>query len=197
MNPNPPMSISPAAAKVRLLQDAIYSDDADLWATLLRHRPHIENYFLGIGLSLVVHEDDGFAYLKQSDQEDSAGIPRLFRRDKLTKGVAIVGVVLREQLLQFDEKIHDESRLILRKDEIIQFVSPFFPGSSDEIRADKRIEGYINKAEELGLIRKLPGGEGDERYEVRRVIKARFPAETLKALREQLEAHANARDSQQ
>lgn len=194
MNPTP--SMSPAAVKVRLLQDAIYSDDSDLWATLLRHRANIENYFQGVGLSLVVHDEDGFAYLKQSDQEDSDGIPRLFRRDKLTKGVAIVGVVLREQLLQFDENIHDESRLILRKAAIIQFISPFFPRNNNEPLADKRIENYISKAEELGLIRKLPGGDGDERYEVRRVIKARFPAETLKALREQLEAHANTRDTQ-
>ena len=197
MNPNPPKSFPSAAVKVRLLQDAIYSDDADLWTTLLRYRPHIENYFQEIGLNLVVHEEDGFAYLKQAEQEDSAGIPRLFRRDKLTKGVAIIGVVLREQLLQFDEKVHDESRLVLRKEEIMQFVAPFFPGSNDEILADKRIEAYINKAEEIGLLRKLPGGEGEERYEVRRVIKARFPAETLKALREQLEAHVNARDNQQ
>ena len=197
MNPNPPKSFPSAAVKVRLLQDAIYSDDADLWTTLLRYRPHIENYFQEIGLNLVVHEEDGFAHLKQAEQEDSAGIPRLFRRDKLTKGVAIIGVVLREQLLQFDEKVHDESRLVLRKEEIMQFVAPFFPGSNDEILADKRIEAYINKAEEIGLLRKLPGGEGEERYEVRRVIKARFSAETLKALREQLEAHVNARDNQQ
>ena len=79
----------------------------------------------------------------------------------------------------------------------MQLVTPFFPGSNDEIKADKRIEGYIAKAEEIGLLRKMPGAEGDERYEVRRVIKARFPAEELKALREQLEAHVNTRDNQQ
>lgn len=195
MNPNPPKAFPAAAVKIRLLQDAIYSDDTELWTTLLRYRsPHIENYFQEIGLQLVVHEEDGFAYLKQADQEDGSSIPRLFRRDKLTKGVAIVGVVLRERLLQFDEKVHDESRLTVGKDEIIQMVAPFFPETNDEIRADKRIEVAINKAEEMGLIRKM-AGDG-ERYEVRRIIKSRFPADTLKALREQLQTHANSRDSQ-
>lgn len=195
MNPNPPRSFPSAAVKVRLLQDAVYSDDSELWATLLRYRsPHLENYFQEIGLQLVVHEEDGFAYLKQADQEDGAVIPRLFRRDKLTKGVAIVGVVLRERLLQFDEKVHDESRLIVTKDEIIQMVVPFFPETNDEIRADKRIEVAINKAEEMGLLRKMPAGEGDDRYEVRRIIKSRFPADTFQALREQLESHANTSD---
>lgn len=78
MNPNP--------IKVRLLQDAIYSEDLELWATLLRYRQHIENYFQDIGLQLVIHEGDGFAYLKQADHEDTSMIPRLFRRDKLARG---------------------------------------------------------------------------------------------------------------
>lgn len=197
MNPNPAKSFPSAAVKVRLLQDAVYSDDDELWTTLLRYRsPHLENYFHEIGLQLVVHGEDGFAYLKQADQEDGATIPRLFRRDKLAKGVAIIGVVLRERLLQFDEKVHDESRLIVGKDEILQMVAPFFPETNDEIKADKRIEAAINKAEEMGLLRKMPAVDGDERYEVRRIIKARFPVETLKALREQLEAHVNTRDNQ-
>jgi hypothetical protein len=75
-------------------------------------------------------------------------------------------------------------------------VAPFFPETNDEIRADKRIEASLSKAEELGLLRRLSGAEGEERYEVRRIIKARFPAEMLKELREQLQAHVNARDGQ-
>jgi hypothetical protein len=196
MNPNPPRSFPSAAVKVRLLQDAVYSDDMELWTVLSRYRQHIENYFQEIGLQLVVHEEDGFAYLKQSDQEDGATFPRLFRRDKLTRGVAIVGVALRERLLQFDEKVHDEIRLVVTKDEILQMVAVYFPETNDEIRADKRIETAINRSEELGLIRKLPGANGEERYEVRRIIKARFPVETLKALQEQLKTHANAREIQ-
>src|ERR1700761_6864925 len=103
MNPAPPKTSPSAAVKVRLLQDAVYSEETELWTTLLRYQQHIENYFHEIGLELVVHEQDGFAYLKQTESEDGSGLPRLFRRDKLTKGVAIVGVILREQLLHFDE----------------------------------------------------------------------------------------------
>ncbi len=196
MTPAPAKSFPSAAVKVRLLQDAVYSEDADLWATLLRYQSHIENYFREIGLELVVHEQDGFGYLKQADSEDGSGIPRLFRRDKLTKGVAIVGVILREQLLQFDEKIHDETKLVIRKDDILQLAAPFFPETTDEIRADKRLEAALNKAEEMGLVRKLPATEGEERYEVRRIVKARFPVEVLKELRDQLQNHVSARDNQ-
>jgi hypothetical protein len=194
MTPNPPKSPPSAGVKVRLLQDAVYSDDMELWATLNRYRQHIENYFQEIGLQLVVHEDDGFAYLKQADPEEGVSIPRLYRRNRMTLGVAILGVVLRERLLRFDESVHDESRLMVGKDEIVQMVTPFYPETNDEIRADKRVEAAIHRAEEMGLLRKVAAAS-DERYEVRRIIKARFPVETLKLLREQLEIHANRRDN--
>ncbi len=196
MNPAPARTNPSAAVKIRLLQDAVYSEDADLWAALLRYQQHIENFFREIGLELVVHEQDGFAYLKQAESEDGGGLPRLFRRDKLTKGVAIVGVILREQLLHFDEKVHDETKLTIRKDDILQLAAPFFPETNDDIRADKRLATAINKAEELGLLRRMSGAEGDERYEVRRIVKARFPVEALKELRDQLQNHVNARDNQ-
>lgn len=196
MNPSPTKTFPSAAVKVRLLQDAVYSEEAELWATLVRYQQHIENYFQEIGLELVVHEQDGFAYLKQADQEDGGGIPRLFRRDKLTKGVAIVGVILREQLLDFDQKVHDETKLVIGKNDILALAAPFFPETNDDIRADKRMEAAIHKAEELGLLRKLSGAEGEDRYEVRRIVKARFPVETLKELREQLQQHVHARDNQ-
>lgn len=196
MTPSPAKSYPSGAVKVRLLQDALYAEDTECWTTLLRHQQHIESYFCELGLQLVVHEQDGFAYLQQSDDPGSDSIPRLFRRDKLTKGVAMLGVLLREQLLHFDETIHDETRLILRKTEILQLAAPFFPASNDDIRSDKRLEGAINKAEEFGLLRKLPTNDEEERYEVRRIVKARFPVETLKALRDQLFRHVNARENQ-
>jgi hypothetical protein len=196
MNLAPAKTYPSTAVKIRLLQDAVYSEEADLWTALLRYQQHIENYFYEIGLELVVHEQDGFAYLKQTESEDGGSLSRLFRRDKLTKGVAIVGVILREQLLHFDEKVHDETKLTIRKDDILQLAAPFFPETNDDIRADKRLEAAINKAEELGLLRKLSGGEGDDRYEVRRIVKARFPVEALKELRDQLQNHVNPRDNQ-
>src|SRR5260370_386940 len=113
MTPTLPRTYPSAAVKVRLLQDAIYSEDVELWPTLLRYRLHIENYFGEIGLELIVHEEDGFAYLRQSDEEVHSGTPRLFRRDKINRGIAIIGVILREQLLHFEESIHDETRLIV------------------------------------------------------------------------------------
>ena len=43
---------------------------------------------------------------------------------------------------------------------------------------------------------KLSVPEGEDRYEVRRIVKARFPVEVLKELRDQLQNHVNTRNSQ-
>jgi hypothetical protein len=179
--------LTPAASlKVRLLQDAIYSEDDELWDLLNRYQQHLQDYFRELGLDFVVHDEDGFAYLRQLPEEEIPGLPRLARRDKLTKGVAIIGILLREQLLHFDQTIHDELRLIISRSDLAVLAAPFFPATTDEIRSDRRIDSAIAKAEEFGLLRKLPGAEGDDRYEVRRIVKARFPLETLKQLRDQL-----------
>jgi hypothetical protein len=191
MTPAPNRTYPSAAVKVRLLQDAVYAEDAELWSTLMRYQAHIEGYFREIGLELIIHGDDGFAYLKQSDGEEHAGTPRLFRRDKLTKGVAIIGVILREQLLHFDESLHDETRLTLRREELLQLASPFFPETNDKIRDDKRLDNALNRAEEMGLLRKLTAPEGEETYEIRRIVKARFPVELLRDLRQALLDHAS------
>src|SRR5947207_2785199 len=111
--------LTPAApAKVRLLQDAIYSEDDELWQIVLRYRQHLQDYFRELGLDLVIHDEDGFAYLGQLPAEETPGLPHLSRRDKLTKGVAIIGILLREQLLHFDQTIHDEPRLIVSRTDL-------------------------------------------------------------------------------
>jgi hypothetical protein len=179
---------SSSAVQVRLLQDAVYSEDGDLWESLQRNRNHIAAYFREIGLELVVHDEDGFAYLRQIETAEGESVPRLFRRDRLRRGVALIGVILREQLIVFDERVHDETRLVISRQELAQMATPFFPEVDDQVRVDKQISAAINSAEEMGLLRRLPGVDDDERYEVRRIVKARFPIETLKELRAQLEA---------
>ena len=199
--------LSPAApVKVRLLQDAIYSEDDDLWELLQRYRQHLQDYFRELGLG------NGPAALQRLDRDvlERAGITHVFYLQGMNdigggasaaqvisaiqqiidrvhaKGLAIIGILLREQLLHFDQTIHDEPRLVVSRSDLAVLAAPFFPNTTDEIRSDRRIDGAITKAEEFGLLRKLPGSEGDERYEVRRIVKARFPLETLKQLRDQL-----------
>jgi hypothetical protein len=192
--PSSPTPSPTAAVKVRLLQDALYSEDAELWVILLRSRSHVESYFREIGLQLVIHEEDGYAFLKQIRSEDGASFSPLFRRDRLTRGVAIIGVILREQMLTFEENIHDESRLVVSKTDVLALATPFFSGGNDEVAAIRKLEAAFHRAEELGLMRKISSGEEEDRFEVRRIVKARFPLDTLRELRDKLRQQVGGQD---
>jgi hypothetical protein len=189
-----PQLPSAGIVQVRLLQDAVYTEDSDLWTVLLRMRTRIDAYFREIGLQLVVNEEDGFAYLVQMHSEDGLAVPQLFRRDRLTKGVAIIGVILRELLLNFDETIHDESKLVVDKGDIVTLVTPYYPATNDEIARNKKIDSDIARSEKLGLIRSVISRDGEVRFEIRRIVKARFPLALLKELKEKLQGHVDTKD---
>jgi len=101
-----------------------------------------------------------------------------------------------EPVAYLKSELHDENRLILRKEEIMQLVAPFSRRPMTKFVRISVLKAAITKAGDMGLLHKLSTSESDERYEVRRIVKARFPIETLKELREQLEFHASASDSQ-
>jgi hypothetical protein len=187
---------SPGTLQVRLLQDAIYCEESELWAVLLRTRSRVEAYFREIGLQLVVNEEDGFAYLVQMHAEDGLSVPPLFRRDRMTKGVAAFGVVLRELLLNFDETIHDESKLVIGKLDVLTLLAPYYPTTNDEIARNKKIDADIVRAERLGLLRSVTKRDGEDRFEVRRIVKARFPLTLLKELKEKLQSHVDNADDE-
>src|SRR6266849_4561853 len=94
-----------APAVIRLLQGPLYSDDATAWKLLVQHSDQIRNYCGQMGLELLLHEEDGFAYLRQPEWEDDEGrsieLPRLTRRQPLSRDVSMLCVLLREQLLLF------------------------------------------------------------------------------------------------
>ena len=85
-----------SAVLIRLLKGPLYLHrQRDLWQVLLREQHSIRDYFQQIGLSLLIDEAEGYAFLKQpeSAEEESAqesaierlvsclGAPRDFSRE--------------------------------------------------------------------------------------------------------------------
>ena len=84
-------------AAVRLLQGVVYGDEQRTWDQLLASRTPLENYFSRLGLLLVVDESEGFAYLRQMNDEDYPEgvepLPKLFRRAPLGYGTTLLCVL--------------------------------------------------------------------------------------------------------
>lgn len=181
-----------APVLIKLLQGILYQDDTARWNLLLNHIVPVRAYFAKIGLLVDIDEAEGYAYLRQpgsDDDEDAGALPRLVRRVPLSYPVTLLCVLLREELLQFDSSGSSSDRLVLSRDVLRGMLRPFF-GERDEKRFFRKIDAVINRVADIGFLKELHTAEGDY-YEVRRILKAKIPADILAEIKQRLEAHAS------
>src|SRR5207248_3219456 len=131
-------------------------------------------------LELMVDEGEGYAYLRQrSVQVDERELPRLVPRRQLGYAASLLLVLLRKKLSEFDAQ-SSESRLILTRDAIADMLRIFLAETSNEARLLDRIDRIVIQIEEMGFVQRLRGS--DDRFEVRRILKAFVDAQWLSDL---------------
>ena len=181
-----------APAVIRLLQGPLYSDDAAPWKILLQYYDQVRLYCGQIGLELQLHEEDGYAYLRQPEWEDDEGrvieLPRLTRRQPLSRDVSMLCVLLREQLLLFETGSMGGSACLLSREQIRELLLPALPERNNELLLQKRIDALIERVVELGFLKKVTR-LGQDYFELRRILKAKINADQLVELKERLLKH--------
>ena len=173
---------------ISLLKGVVYRDtDEGLWQALGELQIRVREYVAVLGLELVLDEAEGCAYLRHRPAEEGeAALPRLVPRRQLSYPVSLLLVLLRKKLVELDAGGGD-TRLVLRRDEIVDLMRVFFQEVTNEARALDRVEAHINKVVELGFLRRLRGREDE--YEVRRILKAFVDAQWLGDLNDRLAAY--------
>lgn len=184
------------AIVVPLLKSVLYrDDDTALWSALLTLRPRVMDYVAVLALDLVLDEAEGYAFLRSraTDDEDSPKLPRLVRRQPLGFQVSLLLALLRKKLAEFDASggADSGSRLILSRGQVVELIRVFLPAGSNESRLIDQVETHVNKAIELGFVRRLkPAGVGQEpMFEVRRILKAFVDAQWLADFDQRLAAY--------
>jgi len=177
---------------IRLLQGVVSDDNRELWNTLIDHQAQVREYFALIGVEVLIHESEGFAFLKQreANEGEEPGLPRLIEKRQLGYAVTLLCVLLVEKLVEFDVRGGDSTRLILGRDEIKELVRIFLPGKTNEAKMLDSLDAPINKLVDYGFLRKLASAE--DKYEVKRILKAKITADMLKDVKQRLEAHAQS-----
>ncbi len=163
---------------IALIRGVAYREnDPNLWQSLLDLQTRVREYIGLLGLELILDEAEGHAYLRQRQAaEGEPELPRLVPRRQLSYPVSLLLALLRKKLAEFDATSGD-TRLILGREEIVELVRVFLPDTANEARLIDRIDAHINKIVELGFLRRLRTGE--DRYEVRRILKAFVDAQWL------------------
>jgi len=155
---------------VGLFKGVLYRDnDEALWSQLLALRLHVSDYVAVLGLTLVVDDAEGYAFLRSRDDPDQPELPRLVARRSLSFHVSLLLALLRKKLAEFDA-VSAETRLVLSREQIVEMMRVFLPDISNETRLIGNIDTYLTKIVDLGFLRRLRGT--DDQYEVRRILKA-------------------------
>lgn len=175
-------------AAVGLLQGPLYAEDKH-WSTLIDYEMEVRQYFRKIGLELIVEREEGYAFLRQIELEetDEEHIPRLVRRVPLSFEVTLLLVLLREWLEEF-EVDGQGAELTISGQAIKERIGLLLEGDTNQLRLQKNLEKYIRQVRELGFLHQVEEGRqlDESRFVVKRILKARITADQLTEIRERM-----------
>lgn len=155
---------------VSLLKGVVYRDTAEvLWPQLVALRSQVSDYVAVLGLTLVVDDSEGYAFLRSRDDPDRPDLPRLVARRSLSFPVSLLLALLRLRLAEFDA-LSADTRLVVGRDQILEMVRVFLPDSTNETRLVANLDAHLAKVVDLGFLRRMRGA--DDQFEVRRILKA-------------------------
>lgn len=184
-------------AAVHLLQGVVYHDDCRIWELVLAHQTRLGSYFGRIGLRLVVDMPEGFAFLRQLEDDEIDHVhgydklPKLFHKKRLSYDATLVCVLLREELRRFEEEEVDNAKCVIATDELFEQWKSFFPAVQDELRLRRALEAALTTMEELKFIRVF--AKDPQEWELRRILKARVPVAELEKLWNELKIESEGR----
>lgn len=188
-----PAEHATATAIIRLMNGVLYRTTHEAeWRTLEDDFGPVHDHFQAIGVSVVVDDLEGYAYLRTIQEEPGASpLPRLVRRRALTYNVSLLLLLLRKRLAEF-ESSGDDGKLVLSRDQIVELVRVFLADSTNEARVVDQVDATINQVTKLGFLSQL---RGHPEWEVRRIIKAYVDAETMSDFAAKLASYAKIRET--
>ncbi|WP_094227778.1 DUF4194 domain-containing protein [Methanolobus psychrotolerans] len=179
-----------SAVVIKLLKGNLFKDDIETWNSLIQYQQGIKKHFSSIGVEVFINEADGYAFLTQKEYEESSDVslPSLIGKTPLSYSVTLLCVLLEEKLIEHDFKGGDSPRLILDKKDIYSLMRTYLPETSNETKFIRDIDSDINKLVNYGFLKRLSTDEN--KLEVRKILMAKIPADTLLEIKEKLMEHA-------
>ena len=136
---------------VRLLNGPIYQEDVDLWGRLGAEWDRIKSHFFDMGLEslgtmrLVPRLLDKMKKVKREVRRlgrcGLGSLPRVLRSTRLSYHQTIFMVILREELMRFEQEQEEGDHLYRSAQDLREIMIPYYPEMHDEKRYIVKYQG--------------------------------------------------------
>ncbi|MBI1313346.1 DUF4194 domain-containing protein [bacterium] len=179
-----------SSAAVKLLKGVVYHDDqGNTWDEILANVSRLTDYFGQLGLVLIVNQEDGLAWLHQPEPDelpaDYESIPKLFHKVALGFEGTLLCVVLRDELRRSEDEDLQNDRCVIKQSDLLESWRMFFPENADDVRLNESLATQLRRLRDLKFVREFE--KTPPSWEIRRILKARLPLETLRTVRSELQ----------
>lgn len=176
---------------IKLLKGPLDYTEKSAWEKLIQYKSELPAFLIQLGLRLVLNEEDGYAYIEQtSSEEDETTVSWIIRRP-LTYEESVMLVLLRDMMADFETSEISSRELIRKRREIKESAELFFKEVPSRVKFLKEIDRLIDKMEEYGFLAIADDNEvaDEQRFRIKKIIKARVDSEQLEDFILQLRQH--------
>lgn len=181
---------------IKLLKGPVEYLEKSSWEKLLLYKTELTRFVQQLGLSLVLDEEDGYAYLTHSlpDEEGDSSVSWIQRRP-LTYDESVLLVLLRDMMAEFEVGEVTARELIKKRREIKEYAELFFKENASRVKFIKELDRLIDKAEENGFLDKTEHSDiaDEQKFRIKKIIKAKVDTEILDQFKQKLSEHAAQR----
>jgi hypothetical protein len=178
-------------AIVRLLKSPV-ERNSNVWDNIINYQVEIQDYIGKIGLELIVKKNEGFAFVKQLENNEGNTLG-LVQRRQIGFETSIVLVVLRQSLEDFDinpsqvasEKFITDSEI---KDELELFLQEGY----NKLKFQKDLSKYIRSVVDLGYLKVINEKENETKYQIHRIIKEKITLDILQDFQTKLKEYVES-----
>jgi Domain of unknown function (DUF4194) len=176
---------------VRMLKGPVEYLDKSVWERLLQYKKEFAAFLLPLGLALVLDEQDGYAYIRHAAAEDEGDEISWVQRRSYTYEESILLVLLREMMAEFEVGDSGSRELVRKRREIKEYAELFFREKASRMKFLREMDRLIDKMAELGFLHLAEPHEvpDEERFRIRKIIKAKVDSEVLQQFLDQLQQH--------
>lgn len=177
----------PYSKAIKRLLKGTVEKNSSVWGDVLNYQREIGNYLDVINIELIVKKEDGFAYIKQRQEEEEEF--NLQKKTSVGFPVSVVLIVLRRMLMTFENDVTDVDTIdkIVTKNEIKEQVGFFLHDCNNKVKIDNNLDKYINKIVELGFLVELKQSGDDARYKIHRLIREKLTLSDIDNFKKELE----------